>query len=109
MFTPCQSPELRGRSYFTNQNYIAQLHPFTPIPLFCSRQLILTLGHGESLKEVLTKITDTLQELRNVNRLCQETQDVLVPDVDFADILQSSNGIVTLYDEDINMLEVTSL
>ncbi|ROW05911.1 hypothetical protein VPNG_07978 [Cytospora leucostoma] len=47
-----------------------------------------------------------LFQLGSVNRLRQGTQDAMVVDVDFSSTLQSSNEVVTLHDEDINMLEV---
>lgn len=68
------------------------------------------LGHDDTLKETLWKISETLRELSGVNKLCQKTKqhqvDLPPPDrVGFSIFLQTTEAMVALYDGDINMLQ----
>ncbi|KAK9424064.1 putative Transcription factor domain-containing protein [Seiridium unicorne] len=57
---------------------VFKVHPFTPIPLHFCRQLLLNLGQDGSLREDLMAVDRALEELKEVNKLCQDGPDLMI-------------------------------
>ncbi|PSR81479.1 fungal-specific transcription factor domain-domain-containing protein [Coniella lustricola] len=91
-----------------------KIHPFTPVPLYLSRKLMVALEHDDTLKDSLSKINDILDKIGSVNKLCQENKQSRVDmspseDIGFPNYLAPADAMGPLYSGDVNMIEIAKL
>ncbi|KAK0713572.1 fungal-specific transcription factor domain-containing protein [Lasiosphaeria miniovina] len=105
---PAAAREIARLAEYLPQFSLFKVHPFTPIPLFLCRQLLLKLGPRDgALDGDLGVITRTLEELREVNQLCQEKMDVgmaLETMCYHPGFLDGADGMLSPFDKDMMML-----
>ncbi|GAW16644.1 hypothetical protein ANO14919_060790 [Xylariales sp. No.14919] len=84
---------------------VLKIHPFTPIPLCLCRQFLLTLDQEPALQKDLDIVTKFLEELRDMNALCQDGLEMEIDlEMNFVDSYSSTSAnqtdaIMALFDK----------